>query len=98
MSTPTHHHVAVVKRGGQRPTELFDHQKLHDSVYAACLSVRSLEGHAIDTAQAVCKVVVEWLTGKAEVTSADLRTQASAALTMYHPEAAYLYQHHRLIM
>ena len=38
--------IDVVKRGGKRPTEAFDRNKLHASIYAACRSVRSLDGLA----------------------------------------------------
>lgn len=90
--------VDIVKRGGKRPTESFDPQKLHASVYAACLSVRSPEGHADETARRVCSLVISWCDNKPEVTSADIRRQAAKALTTFHPEAAYLYQHHRVIL
>lgn len=90
--------IDVVKREGQRPTEQFDRDKLHTSVRAACLSVRSPEGEAEITARNVCDVVVMWLASKPEVTSGDLRRKATDALTAFHPEAAYLYKHHRLVM
>ncbi len=90
--------VDVVKRGGKRPNEAFDHSKLHASIYASCLSVRSLEGHADDTAKHVCNVVVSWIDNKPEVTSADIRRQAAKALETLHPDAAYLYKHHKQIM
>lgn len=90
--------VDIVKRSGKRPTEQFNTSKLHSSVYAACLSVRSPEGHAHQTATDVCSLVEVWCANKAEVTSADIRRQAAKALEIFHPEAAYLYQHHRVIL
>jgi transcriptional regulator NrdR family protein len=90
--------VDIVKRRGKRPSEQFNTKKLHSSVYAACLSVRSPEGHADQTATHVCSLVETWCTNKPEVTSADIRRQAAKALAVYHPEAAYLYQHHRVIL
>lgn len=90
--------VDIIKRGGQRPTEPFNHDKLHASVLAACLSVRSPEGLAETTTRAVCKAVIAWLEDKSTVTSADLRTTASKYLESFHPEAAYLYKHHRLVI
>lgn len=90
--------VDVVKRGGKRPTEAFSRAKLHASVYATCLSVRSLDGHATDTANHVCNVVVSWADNKPEVTSADIRHQAVKALETVHPDAAYLYKHHKQII
>jgi len=90
--------VDIVKRGGRRPTERFERDKLHASIVAACLSVRSHDGHAHATAEKVCDSVVIWLTDKPEITSSDLRRQASRALETHHPEAAYFYNHHRVIM
>lgn len=87
--------VDVVKRGGKRPTEDFNRHKLHHSVRAACLSVRSPEGEAETTAEHVCSAVIVWLETRPEVTSGDLRRIAGHHLKKYHPEAAYLYEHHR---
>lgn len=86
----------VIKRGTHN-SEQFDPLKLHQSVRAACLSVRALEGEAHLTAERVCRHVITWLTTKTEVTSADIRRVASHYLSIYHPEAAYLYEHHELV-
>lgn len=90
--------VHIIKRDGQRESEGFSRDKLHHSVRAACLSVRSPEGEAEITARNVCSVVELWLKNKAEVTSSDLRRKATEALESFHPEAAYFYQHHRLVI
>lgn len=90
--------IDVVKRSGRRPTEKFKREKLHASVYASCLSVRSPEGHAHDTSNAVCDMVVIWLTERPSVTSDDLRRKAGQALDILNPEAAYLYKHHHLVI
>lgn len=90
--------IDVVKRGGRRPSEPFDRDKLHHSVRAACLSVRSPEGEAELTAHTVCNIVIRWCDTKPEVTSHDLRRNAAAALHRLHPEAAYLYKQHRLVI
>lgn len=90
--------IDIIKRGGRRPSEAFDRTKLHSSVRAACLSVRSPEGEAELTADRVCRVVITWCNNKPEVTSNDLRRKATEALTKLHPEAAYLYQHHRHVL
>lgn len=90
--------IDIIKRQGKRPMEAFDRDKLHASVYAACLSVQSPEGHARQTAEHVCAVVVAWCSNKQVITSADVRRQAAKALTAHHPDAAYLYQHHRVIL
>ena len=90
--------IDIVKRGGARPSESFNRDKLHASIRAACLSVRSPEGEAEIVAGKVCDVLVIWLGTKPEVTSNDLRRKATSALERFHPEAAYLYKHHRLVM
>lgn len=90
--------IDVVKRGGKRPSEPFNTDKLHASVQAACLSVRSPEGMAASTADAVCVAVTSWCSTKPEVTSDDLRRIAATHLQKIHPEAAYLYKHHRLVL
>ena len=90
--------VDVVKRSGKRPSETFSRDKLHASIYATCLSVRSLDGHAKDTADHVCNIVLSWADNKSEVTTADIRHAATAALDKVHPDAAYLYKHHKQII
>lgn len=90
--------IDIVKRAGRRPSEAFQRDKLHASIVASCLSVRSPEGVAESTAKSVCDAVIIWLDTKPEVTSADIRRVASATLERHHPEAAYLYKHHRLVI
>ena len=92
------HLIDVVKRGGKRPTERFDRDKLHASVQAACLSVRSPHGMAKSAADSVCTTVITWCSNKPEITSDDLRRVAANHLQIIHPEAAYLYKHHRLVL
>ncbi len=83
----------IVKRGGH--TEPFDEKKLYASIYAACLSVRTPVGEAELVADRVVKDVKGWLSKKHEVTSHDLRLQASRHLNVYDADAAYMYRHHR---
>lgn len=90
--------IDVVKQSGRRPTEQFSRDKLHQSIRSACLSVRSPEGEAESTAALVTGAVVVWVESKPAVTSHDLRRLAAAHLERYHPEAAYLYKHHRVII
>lgn len=90
--------VDVVKRSGNRPSEAFDTNKLLYSIRAACLSVRSPEGEAESTAANVTTAVMLWLENKPAVTSHDIRRLAGAHLVRYHPEAAYLYQNHKVII
>ena len=88
----------VVKRQGKRPTESFERSKLHASIVASCLSVRTPEGQAETTANTVCDAVMEWLSDKPEVTSDDIRRKAADVLARYHPEAAHLYKHHHMVI
>lgn len=88
----------IIKRQGERPSESFMRGKLHASVLAALLSVRTPEGHAEATAEAVCEAVVHWLSYKPEVTSDDLRRKATDTLAAFHPDAAYLYKHHPAVI
>ncbi len=88
----------VIKRGGARKTEQFDHGKLHSSVRAACLSVRSPEGVAETVAEHVVSSVASWCHEKAAVTSEDIRRVATQTLEVFHPEAAYLYQNHQCVV
>ena len=90
--------IDVVKRKGKRPSENFDPLKLHASIVASCLSVRSLEGLADDTARQVCEYVITWCGNKTEVTSLDIRHQAARVLDRLHPDAAHLYKHHKVIL
>lgn len=90
--------IDIVKRGGTRPTERFSRDKLYASIRAACLSVRTPEGEAEIITTKVCDALETWLSTKPEVTSADLRRKATETLQSFHPEAAYLYKHHRLVM
>lgn len=90
--------VDVVKQQGRRPTEPFARHKLHYSIKAACLSVRSPDGVAEETARHVCDAVIVWLEPRPEVTSDDIRRRAAKHLRSYHPEAAYLYEQHKNII
>ncbi len=90
--------IDVVKRSGRRPTENFDREKLLHSIRAACLSVRRPEGEAESTAALVTDAVIIWCQTKPAVTSSDVRRLAAAHLERYQPDAAYLYQHHRVII
>lgn len=92
------HFIDIVKRSGKRPSESFVRNKLHASVYAACLSVRTPDGEASHIAHNVCDTVIAWCATKPEVTSHDIRLIAAKTLSTFHPEAAYFYKHHRLII
>jgi len=92
---PTFH---IIKQKGKREAEHFSVEKLHSSVQAACLSVRSPEGEAELIARRVVEAVIAWSAGRAAVTSEDIRRIASRGLELFHPEAAYLYQHHTAVV
>lgn len=90
--------VDVIKSGGKRPSERFDRNKLHKSIVAVCLSVRTPQGQAESIAHSVCDEVVAWLQNRPEVTSHDLRVITVKYLKRFHPEAAYLYEQHHIII
>lgn len=90
--------TVIIKRRGERPTEVFDRDKLHKSVVAATLSARAPEGQAENIAYAVTNYVLEWLESRPEVTSHDIRLVATRHLRAHHPDAAYLYEQHRSIL
>lgn len=85
----------IFKRNGS--IEAYDPGKLHKSIVAACLSVRTPEGSAETTASAICKKTEAWLADRPEVTSADIRRKAAETLAAHNPEAAYIYKQHRRI-
>lgn len=84
--------VDVVKRGGHRGSELFIRDKLHASIIAACLSIRTPSGQAESIADTVCDNVTDWLTDKPEITSQDIRVVTTKHLNAHHPDAAYMYE------
>lgn len=90
--------VDVVKRNGQRPTESFSDEKLRASIEAACLSAGTAPGQAELIARTVSHDVAQWLTTRPEVTSHDLRRAAARTLKNHHPDAAYLYEQHRITL
>lgn len=87
--------VQVISGKSSQP---FDTAKLHASIVTACLAVRSHDGEANSTAKQVCQHVADWLEGKHEVTSHDIRRIAGEHLAVYQPEAAYLYQNEPFMM
>lgn len=89
-------HAYVISR--KKTSEPFDPIKLHSSIVDACMAVRSHEGEAHSTAERVCLAVIDWLGGKTEVTSNDIRRITGEHLATYHPEAAYLYQNEALMI
>ncbi len=85
----------VVKSSPHRAAEAFDEVKLHRSIVAACIASGAPSGHAESMARRVTEEVVIWLESRPEVTSDDLRRVAARYLRTYHPDASYLYEHHR---
>lgn len=88
----------VKNKNDHTSVEAFDPLKLHASITAACLAVRSFEGEAHMTAQHVCEKVLEWLETKSEVTAHDVRRVSAQYLNLYHPDAAYMYQNYGVIV
>lgn len=90
--------VDIIKRDGLRDSERFLREKLHASIVAACLSVRTPVGQAEAIAHAVCDSVIGWLENKPEVTSHDLRRITSKHLHTHHPDAAYMYEQYQIMI
>ena len=90
--------VLIVKRHGHghhAESEHFDREKMRSSIIAACLSCGVPTGHAESISRKITDEVEQWLADKLEVTSEDLRRTATHYLKTHHPDAAYLYEHHR---
>lgn len=89
------HLTYVIKNAHHKHPETFDRDKLHKSIVAASLSSGAPAGHAESIARRVTDEVMEWLENRPEVTTNDLRRVAAKYLRTYHPDASYLYEHHR---
>ena len=94
------HTSYVVKQNRRKHAQPvpYNRDKLEASIIAACLSSGSPTGHANSIARKVADEVEEWLEHRPEVTSTDIRRIAAKLLRTYHPDASYLYEHHRSIM
>lgn len=90
--------IDIIKRDGRRPTEAFDHKKLHASIVAACLTAGIPQGQADTISRKVIADVIVWLESHQEVTSHDLRRITSRHLRTHHPDAGYLYEQHRITL
>jgi transcriptional regulator NrdR family protein len=90
--------IDIIKRDGRRPTESFDHKKLHASIVAACLTAGTPHGQADTIATKVIRDVITWLQDHQEVTSSDLRRITAKHLRTHHPDAGYLYEQHRITL
>ena len=89
--------ITIIKHK-KRTSEPFNEEKLHRSIYLTCLGLHSPDGIANDTATTACNALTAWLSNKSEVTSSDIRRQVVSILSKLHPDAAYIYQHHKRIM
>lgn len=85
----------IVKRKGH--TEPYDEKKVYASVFAACQSVREPAGASELVAEKVLGDVNAWIAKKHEVTSNDIRRQASRHLAVYNPDAGHMLLHHRVV-
>lgn len=94
---PTSYVVKENRRKHAKPVP-YDREKLEKSITAACLSSGAPVGNAATISRRVADGVEEWLEQRPEVTSADIRRIAGRLLRTYHPDASYLYEHHRTIV
>ena len=98
MNPQTIHIVKRTAKKRSHPLEPFDREKLHKSIAVACISSGAPTGQAEAIAHKVVDEVLVWLKKRPEVTSADLRRVAAERLQVHHPDASYLYEHHRSIL
>lgn len=89
--------VYIIKRG-KRPNEEFSPEKLHQSIVAACLSVRTPVGQAEEIAKTVTLDVMHWCEIRPEITSSDIRRRASRLFHSLHTDAAYVYEQQKTIV
>lgn len=90
--------VIVIKKGRTRRSELFSIDKLRNSIVATCASINTPQGQAESIADSVASDVQKWLENRPEITSNDIRQIVGEKLSIYHPEAGYLYKQHNLTM
>lgn len=90
--------VDIVKHHKPNNYESFNRDKLYSSIVSACQSAKSPEGQAKQIANLVCDAVEKWIADRAEVTSTDIRVIAHRHLAIHHPDAAYLYEQHRIMI
>ena len=81
----------VVKSNGK--IEKFDYKKLQRS-----LIVKSPEGQSNEFVKKTLLEFADWQKNKPEITSDDIRRQASGILQKIHPEAAYIYKNFKSII
>lgn len=93
----TSERIDIVKHG-RRPNEEFSPDKLHTSILMTCRSLRTPEGQAEDIAKSVTLGVMHWCRTRPEITSSDIRRQAGKLLAPLHPDAAFLYNHHKTMI
>lgn len=89
--------VYIIKQGN-RPSEEFSPEKLHSSIVATCLGVRTPEGQAEDIAKRVTVAVMKWCETHQEITSSDIRRQTLRHLRPFHQDAADLYEQIKAII
>ena len=85
----------IVKRRGH--TEQYDDRKVYASVFTACQAVREPVGSSELIADKVVSDVAAWIEKKYEVTSNDIRREASKHLKVYNEDAAHMLLHHRVV-
>lgn len=83
----------IVKRRGH--TEPFDARKLYASIYAACRSVEMKEPEAEQIAEKISREIEKEILKAKAVSSDHIFKLAANLLKAHHPEASYMYRHHR---
>lgn len=86
----------IVKRQGHR--EYFDARKIYASVFSACMTLRMHDSEAELIADMVSHEVEALVKEKDEVTAHELHKMTAVIVKKYHPDAAYMYEHHKDIV
>lgn len=72
-------------------TSIYEPETLAKSIHKVCMKTFGFAGEAELTAIRVSQEVEAWLEDKEEVTVADIKRRAAAALHKYNPRAAFEY-------
>lgn len=78
--------------------ERFDEKKFIMSIINSCLAVGCPMGEAEKTAELTLALTEKWLANKQEITSSELRLNASRFLKKFSPDAGFYYKNYKKIM
>ncbi len=88
--------LLILKRSQIR--EPFDEKKFITSIINSCLAVGCPMGEAEKAADLTMAVTEKWLANKQEITSSELRLNASKFLKKFSSDAGFYYKNYKKIM